>query len=54
MSTVFTREYLWNYEECLELNFSSNLKVLQEVDMDEEEGEVNLQVNTEWQWRWRY
>ena len=42
---VFTREYLCSCEECLQQNFSSCLKELQEVDMDDTEGEVNLTVN---------
>ena len=46
-TTTFTREYLYYCEECLQLNFSSCLKELQEVDMNETEGEVNLTVNIE-------
>ena len=46
-ATVFTGEYLCNCEECLQLHFSSCLKELKEVDMDETEGEENLTVNTE-------
>ena len=43
--TVFTREYLYNCGECLQLNFSSLLKELQEVDMDDTEREVKLTIN---------
>ena len=46
-TTVFTSEYLCNYEERLQLNFSSCLNELQEIHMNETEGEVNLTVNTE-------
>ena len=46
-ATVFTGEYLCNCEECLQLHFSSCLKELKEVDMDETEGEENLTINTE-------
>ena len=46
-TTVPTREYSYNCEEYLQLNFSSCLKGLQEVDMVKTEGEENLTVNTE-------
>ena len=39
---ALTTKYLCNCKQCLELNFSTWLKELQEVDMDKTEGEAKI------------